>query len=71
MRWVSANPIAEYRYRGKRPISSLKEVVTRGTTAKPSVYNESPIVAWKDVQFRSRILEENPRLYVEAAAANV
>lgn len=56
------------RYRGCRPNSSLKAAVNRGVMANPRVYIERPIVAWKWVQFKSRIMSGIPRLYDAALA---
>jgi len=52
-------------YRGRLPISSLKEVETRGKVPSPKAKTDSPIVAWNSVQFKSFIMEGMPMLYVE------
>lgn len=66
---ISRNPVAETRYNGCLPNSSLKADVTSGITPNPSAYMLNPKVAWNSVQPRSRIIEGNPILYEVALAA--
>jgi len=69
IKYMKKNPILDPRYSGCLPNSSLNDEEIRGITPNPKAYMLSPIVAWKREQFKSRIIEVNPVLYVEAAAA--
>ena len=65
MRYMSKNPSPETMYKGCRPNSLLKDTITRGTKPKPSRYTLKPMVAWKSVQCKSRIINGNPILYAD------
>lgn len=69
IRCMSAKPSAETMYNGCLPNSSLKLPVTRGVTAKPNVYMDSPTVASNCEQLRSGTMPSKSMLYVAAFAA--